>query len=62
MALRHAGWHDNRRSRWALEVESRRGSNIATVALANKNTRAAWAILAKAATVGPAGYEIFFRW
>ena len=49
-ALRTAGRHDNRRSRWALEVESRRGRNIATVALANKNARAAWAVLAKAAT------------
>ena len=49
-ALRTAGRHDNRRSRWALEVESRRGRNIATVALANKNARAAWAILAKAVT------------
>ena len=49
-ALRAAGRHDNRRSRWALEVESRRGRNIATVALANKNARAAWAILAKAVT------------
>ena len=49
-ALRTAGRHDNRRSRWALEVESRRGRNIATVALANKNARAAWAVLAKAVT------------
>ena len=49
-ALRAAGRHDNRRSRWVLEVESRRGRNIATVALANKNARAAWAVLAKAVT------------
>ena len=49
-ALRTAGRHDNRRSRWTLEVESRRGRNIAAVALANKNARATWAILAKAVT------------
>ena len=42
------GRHDNRRSSWVLEVESRRGRNITTVALANKNARAARVVLAKA--------------
>ena len=46
-ALRTAGRHEDRRSRWALELERRRGHNIAAVALANKNARAAWAVLAK---------------
>lgn len=46
-ALRHAGRHEDRRSRWAIDVEHRRGKNIAAVALANKNARAAWAVLAK---------------
>lgn len=34
------------RSRWALATEQRRGRNIAAVALANKNARTAWAVLA----------------
>jgi transposase len=33
------------RSRWLLSLEQRRGKNIATVALANKNARIAWALL-----------------
>ena len=44
-ALRIAGRREDRRSRWALEVERRRGKNIAIVALANKNLRTAWALL-----------------
>jgi transposase len=34
------------RARWAADVERRRGKNIATVALANKTARIAWAMLA----------------
>lgn len=37
---------DDRCARWAGVVEARRGANIATVALANKNARMAWALLA----------------
>ena len=48
-ALRRAGKHTDRRSRWAGEVEKRRGRNVASVALANKNARNAWAVLAKGA-------------
>ena len=48
-ALRHAGRHPDRRSRWAVNVEQRRGKNVAAVALANKNARTAWAVLAKGA-------------
>lgn len=33
-------------ARWAAGVHARRGFNVATVALANKNARIAWAILA----------------
>lgn len=33
-------------ARWAADIEKRRGFNIATVALANKNARIAWALLA----------------
>ena len=46
-ALRTASRREDRRSRWAVEVQQRRGSNIATVALANKNLRTAWALLAR---------------
>lgn len=46
-ALRTAARHENRRSRWVLELGHRRGENIAAVALANKNARTAWAVLAK---------------
>jgi len=55
-ALRVAKKKQDRRSRWAVAVESRRGQNIAAVALANKIVRTAWVILSrgeeyKAATV-----------
>ncbi|HEY6370867.1 MAG TPA: IS110 family transposase [Candidatus Sulfotelmatobacter sp.] len=45
-ALRVMGRRGDRRSRWAIEVAQRRGANIATVALANKTARIAWAMLA----------------
>jgi transposase len=35
------------RSRWAQALATRRNRNIATVALANKNARIAWAVLSK---------------
>ena len=38
------------RSRWVTALAGRRNKNIATVALANKNARIAWAILAKGET------------
>ena len=49
-ALRTAARRSDRRSRWAVEVERRRGTNIAAVALANKNARTAWAVLAREAS------------
>jgi transposase len=33
------------RSRWSMSVEQRRGKNSATVAIANKTARIAWALL-----------------
>jgi transposase len=39
--------HQDRRSRWASEIDQRRGKNIAAVAVANKNARIAWALLSK---------------
>ena len=33
------------RSRWIMSLEQRRGKNIATVAIANKNARIAWSLL-----------------
>jgi transposase len=33
------------RSRWIMSLEQRRGKNIATVAIANKNARIAWVLL-----------------
>jgi transposase len=45
-ALQAAHKRDDRLSRWAVELERRRGRNVATVALANKNARIAWAVMA----------------
>lgn len=44
-ALATAAKRDDRLSRWALEVEQRRGRNVAIVALANKLARVCWAVL-----------------
>ena len=46
-ALRVMARKPDRRSRWAIDVERRRGANIAVVALANKTARIAWAMLAR---------------
>jgi len=46
-ALRGARRRSDRRSRWALATAARRGTNVAAVALANKNARTAWAVLAR---------------
>jgi len=46
-AIRVAAQRKDRRSRWVLEVAARRGQNPAAVALANKNVRTAWALLAR---------------
>ena len=45
--LRFAARKRDRRSRWIGAVRERRGANIAAVALANKNARVLWALLAR---------------
>jgi uncharacterized protein YukE len=44
-ALRQTARKDDRLSRWAQRLVAERGWNKATVALANKLTRIAWALL-----------------
>jgi transposase len=46
-ALRFAARKRDPRSRWIEAVRERRGANIAAVALANKNARVLWALLAR---------------
>jgi transposase len=48
-----AAGKDDPLSRWILAVESRRGRNKATVALANKRVRIAWVIVARGETYRP---------
>lgn len=48
--LSHADKRPDRLKRWASEVASRRGNNVASVALANKLARTAWALLNTGAT------------
>lgn len=43
----------DRRSLWVKQVQCRRNTNIATVALANKNARIIWAILSKGESYQP---------
>jgi transposase len=45
--LQSAALHQDRMSRWALELHARRGCFRTLVAIANKNARIAWALLAK---------------
>jgi transposase len=45
--LQTAPSHQDRLSRWALELQERRGYYRTLVAIANKNARVAWALLAK---------------
>jgi transposase len=45
--LQMAPRHDDRRSRWAMSVRERCGYHKAVVAIAAKNARIAWALLAK---------------
>jgi transposase len=50
--VRFAGRKEDRTSRWVTGLESRRGKNIAAVALANKMVRTAWALLTKGESYG----------
>lgn len=49
--LQTAGAHQDRISRWALALQPRRGYYRTLVAIANKNARIAWALLAKNETL-----------
>ena len=46
-ALRWADRKQDRRSQWASELATRRGQNIAAVALANKTVRTAWVLMTR---------------
>jgi len=46
-ALRWADRKQDRRSRWVSELATRRGQNIAAVALANKTMRTAWVLMTR---------------
>lgn len=50
-ALHTAMRHTDRLSRWALNVQSRRGYHKALIAMAAKNARIAWALLSKQQTL-----------
>lgn len=43
--VRVASKHQDQRSQWVTQIETRRGKNISAVAVANKNARVAWALL-----------------
>jgi len=43
----HSGKKTDKRSRWVEELKARRGFNRTSVAVANKNARTIWALLAK---------------
>ena len=43
----------DKRSRWVQQLQCRRNTNIATVALANKNARIVWAILSRGESYQP---------
>jgi transposase len=49
--LHTAAAHQDRMSRWVLELQQRRGYYRTLVAIANKNARVAWALLAKNETL-----------
>jgi len=53
-ALGKAGGKQDSRSRWLASLRQRRHPNIAAVALANKNARIVWAMLAGNASYEPA--------
>ncbi|CAC9506350.1 Mobile element protein [uncultured Gammaproteobacteria bacterium] len=45
--VRVAHKHQDKRNQWIGEIKKRRGENISSVAVANKNARIAWALLTK---------------
>ena len=52
--VRHAARKADPLSRWIRAVQARRGTNVATVALANKLVRIAWVVLARGEPYAPA--------
>lgn len=52
--VRHAARKADPLSRWIQAVQARRGTNVATVALANKLARIAWVLLTRAESYTPA--------
>jgi transposase len=53
-ALQMAAGRDDKLSRWAMRLKERRGYHKAVVALAAKNARIIWALLARGAPFNPA--------
>ena len=51
--MRHLAWHDDARSRWVRALKERRGFNKAAVALAAKQARILWSLLARDADYQP---------
>jgi transposase len=47
IALHHSSGKIDPTSRWVNTIKQRRGYNVATVALANKNARVLWALLTR---------------
>jgi transposase len=47
ITLRYLNRHNDRRSAWAADLLKRKGANRTAVALANKNARVIWALVAK---------------
>ncbi len=52
--LQYAERKMDRRSRWVSAVKARRGNNVASVALANKNARIVWALMSRSDDYRPA--------
>lgn len=52
-AMRTAKNKDDRVSRWIVNLQERRHANVAAVAMANKTTRMAWAIMSKGVDYDP---------
>jgi transposase len=52
--MRHLQGRDDPRSRWVLTLKARRGFNKALIALAAKNARVLWAVLAREQAYRPA--------
>lgn len=54
-AMRYADRKTDARSQWVSRLKARRGKNITSVALANKNARICWALMARGDAYAPQG-------